>query len=227
MDENEMSLKTKVANDLFRQKWFRKLSPKYKALWLLLTVESNLIGVFEIDSASWSFFIGEQVSDEDVFTRFGNRFQRIPNHPDKGIIVGKLDFQCLFGKNSAQWKWVEKELAAVGLNYERLQEMKSREEEQMEFDLQVSEEKSEKAKAKERRTTIPPSVEWVREYVAENGYGVDAQKFCDYYQSQGWRVGKNKMKDWQAAVRNWNKNNYGGTVEKMPSAVTQDLRRKF
>ena len=36
---------------------------------------------------------------------------------------------------------------------------------------------------------------------------LEASKFCDFYESNGWKVGKNKMKCWKAAVRNWLKNN--------------------
>ena len=49
----------------------------------------------------------------------------------------------------------------------------------------------------------PPTPAQVSEYIAEKGYSVDAEKFVDFYESKGWFVGKNKMKDWKAAVRNW------------------------
>ena len=51
----------------------------------------------------------------------------------------------------------------------------------------------------------PPTQEEVQEYVSENGYNVDASRFVDYYASKGWMVGKTKMKDWKAAVRNWSR----------------------
>ena len=54
-----------------------------------------------------------------------------------------------------------------------------------------------------QRKTIPPDVEWVEEYCRERNNGIDAQQFMDHYESNGWMVGKNKMKDWQAAVRTW------------------------
>jgi hypothetical protein len=38
---------------------------------------------------------------------------------------------------------------------------------------------------------------------------VDAERFIDYYTSNGWLVGRNRMKDWKAAVRTWERNNYG------------------
>ena len=49
----------------------------------------------------------------------------------------------------------------------------------------------------------PPSVDEVRDYCYERGNSVDPQRFVDYYTSNGWMVGKNKMKDWKAAVRTW------------------------
>lgn len=51
----------------------------------------------------------------------------------------------------------------------------------------------------------PPTVDEVRAYCYERGNGIDPQRFVDYYTSNGWMVGKNKMKDWKAAVRTWEK----------------------
>lgn len=62
------------------------------------------------------------------------------------------------------------------------------------------------AKTRTKRFT-PPTLEEVRSYCAERKNNVDAQRFIDYYSSNGWMVGKNKMKDWRAAVRNWERNN--------------------
>ena len=53
----------------------------------------------------------------------------------------------------------------------------------------------------------PPTVAKVAEYCKERGNGVDANRFIDFYESKGWMVGKNKMKCWKAAVRNWERNN--------------------
>ena len=49
----------------------------------------------------------------------------------------------------------------------------------------------------------PPTLEDVQVYCKERGNKVDAERFIDYYASKGWLVGKSKMKDWKAAVRNW------------------------
>lgn len=55
-----------------------------------------------------------------------------------------------------------------------------------------------------RTRFIPPTVAQVQQYCQEKGYAIDPQRFIDYYESNGWMVGKNKMKDWKAAVRSWN-----------------------
>lgn len=49
----------------------------------------------------------------------------------------------------------------------------------------------------------PPTLEEVAAYCRERGNHIDPQHFVNYYSANGWMVGKNKMKDWRAAVRNW------------------------
>lgn len=51
----------------------------------------------------------------------------------------------------------------------------------------------------------PPSLKEVLEYCNERKNKIDAQQFIDFYESKGWYVGKNKMKDWRASVRTWEK----------------------
>ena len=53
---------------------------------------------------------------------------------------------------------------------------------------------------------VPPKLEEVIEYCKQRENSVDAQNFIDFYQSKNWMVGKNKMKDWKASVRTWEKN---------------------
>jgi len=55
-----------------------------------------------------------------------------------------------------------------------------------------------------------PTVQDVIEYVLEIGSTVDAKSFWDYYESNGWRVGRNPMKDWRATVRQWQSRNQQG-----------------
>lgn len=74
--------------------------------------------------------------------------------------------------------------------------------------------KEEKARAPSSRRFTPPTVDEVAAYCRERGNAVDAQRFVDFYASKGWKVGSSGMKDWHAAVRNWerqdNTKNGGG-----------------
>ena len=53
------------------------------------------------------------------------------------------------------------------------------------------------------RGFTPPSIDEVSAYCTERNNGIDPQHFVDFYEAKGWLVGKNKMKDWKAAVRTW------------------------
>lgn len=70
----------------------------------------------------------------------------------------------------------------------------------------------------------PPSVEDVKAYCLEKGYHVDAERFVDYYTSNGWKVGRNSMKDWRAAVRTWEKKDAGERHEKEHGTSNPFLR---
>lgn len=58
-----------------------------------------------------------------------------------------------------------------------------------------------------RKNFIKPTVEEVREYCFERKNNVDPERFVNFYESKDWFVGKNKMKDWKAAVRTWERGN--------------------
>jgi hypothetical protein len=49
----------------------------------------------------------------------------------------------------------------------------------------------------------PPTVDEVTAYCGERKNGIDPEEFVDFYESKGWMIGKNGMKDWKAAVRTW------------------------
>lgn len=61
---------------------------------------------------------------------------------------------------------------------------------------------------------VPPTVEEVANYCAERQNGIDPQYFVDSYQAKGWMVGRNKMTDWKASVRTWERNNVRQPIDK-------------
>ena len=81
----------------------------------------------------------------------------------------------------------------------------------------IEENKKENVKEKTTRFSFhPPTLSEIQDYCRERNNSVDPERFYNFYQSKGWMVGKNKMKDWKAAVRTWersenkpNRNAYG------------------
>ena len=69
----------------------------------------------------------------------------------------------------------------------------------------------------------PPTLDEVKEYCRERGNGIDAEKFCAYYGANGWKVGKNPMKDWRAAVRSWEKNRFESNKSAKSDVATQSF----
>lgn len=85
-----------------------------------------------------------------------------------------------------------------------------------------------KADKPPRTHFAPPSVDDVRAYCLERKNGVDPQRFVDYYQARGWKLGKESMKDWKAAVRTWERKERGhGTAENRDSCETAGATKRW
>ena len=61
---------------------------------------------------------------------------------------------------------------------------------------------------------VKPTVEEIEKYCIERNNGISAEYFFDYYESKGWKVGKNSMKNWKAAIRTWEQKNFDKGGEK-------------
>ena len=67
--------------------------------------------------------------------------------------------------------------------------------------------KANKSPTKAKRF-VKPTLSEIEQYCIERNNNVNAEQFYDYYESNGWKVGKNAMKDWKACVRTWERNEY-------------------
>lgn len=107
--------------------------------------------------------------------------------------------------------------------YETYQEKEEEKEELLKKD--ISNEISKKSTRQKK--FVPPTVEEVAAYCLERKNKVDAAYFVDHYTSNGWKVGKQNMKDWKAAVRTWEKNGYNQPSKKQdavePNGYSFDL----
>lgn len=62
--------------------------------------------------------------------------------------------------------------------------------------------------SKKEKSFTKPTLEDLTNYCNERNNNVNPQQFLDYYESNGWKVGRNSMKDWKATVRTWERNNF-------------------
>lgn len=76
------------------QMWYQRLTPKRKALYIHLLCVCDCAGTFEVNYPMFSAFIGEPITEEDVFGAFGNRVVPLIGNEDKGILVDFVSFQC-------------------------------------------------------------------------------------------------------------------------------------
>lgn len=79
-------------------------------------------------------------------------------------------------------------------------------EKEIEKELEID--SSAKSTTIKRKRFEKPTLSEIKEYCIERNNNVNAEQFFDYYESNGWRVGKNSMKDWKAAVRTWERSEY-------------------
>mgnify|MGYP001813776113 CR=1 FL=1 len=87
---------------------------------------------------------------------------------------------------------------------------KSKPQSQSHSQSQSSVSNSEKERRRPARKLAPPRLEEVREYCRSRDSAVDPEQFCDHYAANGWRQANgNPIKDWRAAVRTWERNEFG------------------
>jgi hypothetical protein len=72
-----------------------------------------------------------------------------------------------------------------------------------------------KVNNKKNTTFVKPTLDEVKNYCLERNNSVDPESFIDFYESKGWLIGKNHMKDWKAAVRTWEKRNKGESNDRV------------
>ena len=199
---------------IIQQSWYMDLTPRAKALWWQLHAMMDCAGVFEINERMMEVMFGERVTRKEIFNSFGGRVQPIPNHPDKGIFVDYVAWTNPRGlsKSSPSQRAVLTRLEELGLSEKVLNSMsrkKMKPPSPPQPDEDDGEEDGEDEEPVRSRVRFEkPTVEEVAAYIAEIGAKIDAAGFVDYYTSNAdadgrWLVGKRPMRDWKAAVRNW------------------------
>ena len=90
--------------------------------------------------------------------------------------------------------------------------------------LKLQEKKRKENTIKDSRNNTIPSLQEVIDYCKERNNFVDPNKWFDFYSANGWKVGKNPMKDWRACVRNWERNTTPSIPQKKESVWERNMK---
>ncbi len=129
-----------------------------------------------------------------------------------------LDIQNFIGRGSSEAdrkreyrQRIENDRTNVQTKVQQISEKSPPEIEiEIEKDIEIEKEihSSAKSTTTKRKRFEKPTLSEIKAYCIERNNNVDAQHFFDHYESNGWKVGKNSMKNWQAAVRTWERSEY-------------------
>jgi hypothetical protein len=180
--------------DKWKKGFIRSLSPKFKLLWLYILDDCNHAGIWETDFEVASIRIGSKVTEKEASQVFASQI-KIFDNGDKWFIAKFIDFQYgTLNENSRPHAAVIKLLDRYDVyNIEGISPV----------DVAGMPNEIEKPIIKRFKE---PNAGDVADYCIERKNNVDPMKFINFYDSNGWKVGKNKMKDWKACVRSWEAN---------------------
>lgn len=135
-----------------------------------------------------------------------------------------LDIQNFIGKGSSEAdrkreyrQRIEIDRTNVQTNLRQISDKSTPEIEiELEKDIEIEKEihSSAKSTTTKRKRFEKPTLSQITQYCLERNNNVNAEQFYDYYESNGWKVGKNAMKDWKACVRTWERNGYDKPIKK-------------
>jgi hypothetical protein len=187
--------------DKWKKRFLRELKPQHKLLWFYILDDCNHAGIWDVDIEVASIRVGEELIYDMLPQAFLDKIVIFDNG-DKWFIPEFIEFQ--YGELNPNSN-VHKSVIALLEKYNLEGYMKGSQGVQSTLQDKDKDKDIVKAKAKVKRFA-KPTIEEVSDYCNERNNDVDAEKFYDYYSSNGWKVGKNAMKDWKASVRTWEKN---------------------
>ena len=187
--------------DKWKKRFLRELKPQHKLLWFYILDDCNHAGIWDVDIEVASIRVGEELINDMLPQAFLDKIVIFDNG-EKWFIPEFIEFQ--YGELNPNSN-VHKSVIALLEKYNLEGYMKGSQGVQSTLIDKDKDKDIVKAKAKVKRFA-KPTIEEVSDYCNERNNDVDAEKFYDYYSSNGWKVGKNAMKDWKASVRTWEKN---------------------
>ena len=190
--------------------WYRKLSLKAKCFWDYICCHADNAGLWKIDWDLVSFKIGESV-DLSVLDEINRGKERIKIHDDEYLMIfgfipyqiGVLNSDKLTNLQKNCKSLLEKHITEKKIDGSYVLGTSS-------VPVPMRYKYKDKGKGKSLRVanintniyiSMPPNKNELWDFCQNNG--VDPETFYNYYQAKGWMLGRNKMKDWKAAVISW------------------------
>jgi len=184
------------------EKWkkgfVRNLPPAYKLLWLYMLDDCDNAGVWQVEVEVASIRVGAKLNEKEALKLFGNNVISFDGGT-KWFIKEFVKFQqgvnhiAELNSNSNP----HKSILRIVEQYKLL----DLEDNPVEYIEEVKQ-------AKKNARFKKPTLDELEHYCIERQNRVDIQKFYNFYESNGWKVGKNPMKDWRASVRGWERNSF-------------------
>ena len=166
---------------------------------------------------------------------------------DSDILIAFMFIKNQLDMDAKKWKDIRQKRSEAGKKHKGNQYTNDNKMEQMEqngtngsvnVNVNVDDNVYNKKENTKRKKFDKPTIDEIRQYCLERSNGIDAEAFYDFYEAKDWCVGKNKMKDWKACVRTWEKRNnkteilpewYGKKVEKeqVSDEEAEELKEMF
>lgn len=123
-----------------------------------------------------------------------------------------LDIQNFIGRGSSEADRKREYRQRIETDRTNVRQISDKTPPEIELEIEKEIEKeidsSAKSTTTKRKRFEKPTISDIEQYCIERNNNIDASQFFDYYESNGWKVGKNSMKDWKAAVRTWERSEY-------------------
>jgi hypothetical protein len=184
------------------EKWkkgfVRNLPPAYKLLWLYMLDDCDNAGVWQVEVEVASIRVGAKLNEKEALKLFGNNVISFDGG-SKWFIKEFVKFQqgvnhiAELNSNSNPHKSILRIVEQYKL---------------LELEDNPVEVVEAVKTAKKSNRFKKPTLDELEHYCIERQNKVDIQKFYNFYESNGWKVGKNPMKDWRACVRTWESNSF-------------------
>lgn len=205
--------------DKWNRPWFRNLPQAYKLLWLYIIDHCDIAGVWYVDMKMANFKLDCRINEVLARTHLGKQIE-ILGDGQRWLIKDFVAFQ--YGENlsggnrlhAAVISTLEKHGLSIGKVKGQAGGLQAP---KVMVKVMVKDKDITPADSEKRRPPFhKPTIEEIKAYCTERKNSVDPDQWMNFYESNGWRVGRNPMKDWKAAVRTWERNRFetsGGTQE--------------